>query len=112
MSAITGELARQGFAVRPNLPADHVATVDVQRGIRASALPSRPPVTVGVGGGTFRDGLCIGLGPSFGLGGKKSRDTAVPPLSVQITRASDARAVWEGPQAGPPDTQTSHGAAA
>src|SRR3546814_16500436 len=33
MSAITGELARQGFAVRPNFPADQGATVDVQRGI-------------------------------------------------------------------------------
>lgn len=108
-TAIADELARQGFTVRPDLPADQVATLDVQRGIRPSAGSSRSPVSVGVGGGTFGDGLGIGIGTSFGLGGKRYRDTAVTTMAVQIKRASDGRAVWEGRVVGTTDAKTSPG---
>ena len=97
ITAVANELTRQGFTVDPKLTtAEQIATVDVQRNVRPSAIPPRSPVSIGVGGGSYGGGLGIAIGTSFGLGGKKSNDITVTTLAVQIKRASDETVVWEG----------------
>ncbi len=97
LAAVGGELGRLGFMVNPQQGAiEQIATVNVERRIQPSALPPRSPVSIGIGGGSFGNGVGIGIGTSFGIGRKKSNDTAVTLLEVQIKRASDASVVWEG----------------
>ena len=59
----------------------------------------RPPVSIGLGGGSYgggyRGGVGVGGGVSFGIGGK-TRELYVSELSVQLRRRSDNSTVWEG----------------
>lgn len=110
VSTVAAELAKLGFTYDPKLAtAEQVATIDIQRGIRASALPPRSPVSIGIGGGSFGGGLGVGIGTSFGIGGKKSQDTAVTTLAVQIKRTSDESVVWEGRAASRADADSPAG---
>lgn len=107
-AAVSGELTRLGFNVVPVLDkAEQIATIDVARGVRPSALPARSPVTIGIGGGSFGGNVGIGIGTSFGVGKKRSNDVAVTTLSVQIKRASDESVVWEGRAQGKSDSAVS-----
>jgi hypothetical protein len=93
--AVSDELGRVGYVPGQEETSLYLATVDIATGTRA-ALATRSPVSIGIGGGTggFRGGG-VGLGASFGLGGRP-RDTVVTELRVQMTRRSDGTTVWEG----------------
>jgi hypothetical protein len=55
----------------------------------------RPPVTIGIGGGTYGGNVGVGGDASFGIGGGHAElvDTE---LAVQLRRRSDNSVVWEG----------------
>jgi len=109
-TAVAQQLTRQGFKVQPTLnTAEQIATVEVMRGIRPSAMPARSPVTLGIGGGSFGGGVGFGLGTSFGIGKRRSNDVAITTLAVQIKRASDESVIWEGRAVGRTNAESSSG---
>ncbi len=55
----------------------------------------RPPVTIGLGGGSYGRGGGIGGGFSFGIGGKR-HNIIVSDLGLQLKRRSDGSVMWEG----------------
>jgi|TARA_R100000501_G_scaffold1851_1_gene4891 hypothetical protein len=93
--AVSQELATVGFnPVADRAGADIIAAIDYAQNTR-EAIEGRSPVSVGVGGGTFGRSTGIGLGTSFGLGGKP-KDVRVSMLEVRLIRASDEAPLWEG----------------
>jgi hypothetical protein len=70
-----------------------VAIVNVQQ--RSLADVRRPPVTIGVGGGTFGWHGGVGGGVSFPVGGR-ARPLVGTLLEVRIKRRSDGTVFWEG----------------
>jgi hypothetical protein len=72
---------------------EQVAIVTVSRGSREAY--KRPPVTIGIGGGTggWRGG--VGGGASFGVGGGP-REVVGTLLDVRIKRRSDGTVFWQG----------------
>jgi hypothetical protein len=94
--AIGRQLTRLGWTVVTTVgQSEQVAIVDVHQGLR-EAPPRRPPVTIGVGGGTggWRSG--VGGGVSFGVGGGGPRAVASTALEVRLKRRSDGSVIWEG----------------
>jgi hypothetical protein len=84
-----------------------VAIVNVQQ--RSLADVRRPPVTIGVGGGTFGWHGGVGGGVSFPVGGG-ARPLVGTLLEVRIKRRSDGTIFWEGratttARPGAPDAQ-------
>lgn len=59
-------------------------------------LASRPPVTIGIGGGTFGGNVGVGLGGSFGVGGSRGNEVNVNALTLRLRRRSDNTTIWEG----------------
>ncbi|MBB5717556.1 hypothetical protein FHR23_000463 [Stakelama sediminis] len=55
----------------------------------------RPPLSIGLGGGSFGGDVGVGGGASFGIGGGV-RQVIGTQLSVQLRRRSDNTVVWEG----------------
>ncbi|WP_188056152.1 DUF4136 domain-containing protein [Sphingosinithalassobacter sp. CS137] len=89
--AVAAELARIGY-----VPATDSATSDYIAGVAFTRAPigvlrERPPVSIGLGGGS--GGLFGGL--NFGIGGG-NRELIVSELWVQLRRRSDNTVVWEG----------------
>lgn len=93
--AVSTELARLGYtpAADPTR-ADYVATVGFSR-IDRGQVRSRPPVTIGLGGGGFGGNVGVGGGASFGVGGK-TRTLYGTELAVQLRRRGDSTLIWEG----------------
>lgn len=96
LDAVAAELARLGYAPAANGDANgYVAAVGFTRASRGS-FRDRPPVSIGLGGGSYGGGgIGLGGGLSFGIGGKR-REVIASELTVQLRRRSDNTVVWEG----------------
>ena len=93
--AVSVELARMGFGrAASGAAADYVATVDFVRTDRGQ-VRTRPPVTIGIGGGSFGGNVGVGGGASVGLG-SKTRTVYGIELAVQLRRRGDNTVIWEG----------------
>lgn len=92
--AVADELARQGFTPVAEGESDYIASVMFRRESLGTAQ-KRPPVSVGIGGGTYGSGVGVSTGVSFGIGGGR-REVIGTELSVQLRRRSDQTVVWEG----------------
>jgi hypothetical protein len=89
--AVASELTTLGFQpAAPGATGDFIAVVAFTRASR-QALDARPPVSVGVGAGSYGGGV----GLSVRLGGRK-RDTILSELHVQLRERRTATVVWEG----------------
>jgi hypothetical protein len=88
------ELTRLGWTV-VNAPggSEQVAIVTVSRGSRETYR--RPPVTIGIGGGTGGWSGGVGGGASFGVGGGP-RAVVGTMLDVRIKLRSDGTVFWQG----------------
>lgn len=93
--AVSAEMARLGFAPAADaVRADYVATVGFSR-VDRGQVRTRPPVTIGLGGGSFGGNVGLGGGASFGVGGK-TRTVYGSELTVQLRRRGDSTLIWEG----------------
>jgi hypothetical protein len=95
--AVTAEMVRMGFTAAPagsSTTADYLATVGFNRTDRGS-VRTRPPVTIGLGGGSFGGGVGVGGGASVGIGSKMLAVYGNE-LSVQLRRRGDNTVIWEG----------------
>lgn len=94
-NAVGAELARLGFAPAADAArADYVATVGFNRADRGQ-VRTRPPVTIGLGGGSYGGNVGVGGGASFGIGGR-TRTVYSSELTVQLRRRGDNTMIWEG----------------
>ncbi len=93
--AVAAEMARLGFTPAPDAArADYIAAVGFSR-IDRGQIRTRPPLTIGVGGGGFGGNVGVGGGASFGVGGK-TRTVYASELTVQLRRRGDNTMIWEG----------------
>lgn len=97
--AVAIELQRLGYVKGGvDMQSGYIAAVGFTRMSRG-AYRERPPVSIGIGGGSYgggyRGGVGVGGGVSFGVGGK-TRELYVSELSVQLRRRSDNSTIWEG----------------
>lgn len=93
--AVAAELARMGFGPGASeTRADYIATVDFRRTDRGQ-VRTRPPVTIGLGGGSFGGNVGVGGGASVGIG-SKTRNVYGVELAVQLRRRGDNSVIWEG----------------
>lgn len=99
--AVRAEIERLGYVQSSSdMASGYIAAVSFTRESRGT-FRERPPVTIGLGGGSYgggrRGGSGVGLGGglSFGVGGK-TRELMVTELWVQLRRRSDNSTVWEG----------------
>lgn len=87
------QLTRLGWTVTNLAGSEQVAIVNVSRGSRDTYR--RPPVTIGIGGGTGGWNGGVGGGASFGVGGGR-REVVGTLLEIRIKRRSDGSVFWEG----------------
>ena len=88
------ELAKAGFTLAAGgQPADHVARISLTG--NSEVVRKRSPISIGIGGGTGGWNGGIGGGVTFPVGGGTRTVTAAL-MTLQIRRASDGSAVWEG----------------
>lgn len=97
--AVRAELERLGYVQSvSSTPSGYIAAVAFRRTSKG-AFKERPPVTIGIGGGSFsggrRGGVGVGGDVGFGIGGK-TRELYSTELWVQLRRRSDNTTVWEG----------------
>lgn len=97
--AVRGELERLGYVrSTSDMASGYIAAIGFARTSR-EAYRERPPVSIGLGGGSYgggrHGGVGLGGGLSFGIGGK-TRQLYVSELSVQLRRRSDNSTIWEG----------------
>jgi hypothetical protein len=97
--AVRVELERLGYVrSTSDMASGYIAGVSFTRASRGT-FRDRPPVTIGLGGGSFsggrRGGVGLGGGASFGIGGK-TREVIASELWVQLRRRSDNSVIWEG----------------
>lgn len=93
--AVAAEMARLGFATASDpARADYVATIGFSR-VDRGQVRTRPPLTIGLGGGSFGGNVGVGGGASFGVG-SKTRTVYGSNLTVQLRRRGDATMIWEG----------------
>jgi len=113
--AVGAELGQMGFApAASGTRTDYIATVGFTRTDRGQ-VRTRPPLTIGIGGGSFGGNVGVGGGVSTGIGGK-TRTVYGVELAVQLRRHGDNTVVWEGKAvtetlSGAPDAQPGDGAA-
>lgn len=96
-NAVSTALSRVGYAVLDEgaLGAQYKVLVETSRQVMAPAVEKRSPVSVGVGGSTGSYGSGLGLGIGINLSGKPKPVVATQ-MRVQIRRAGDDAALWEG----------------
>ncbi len=93
--AVAAELERLGYARSlGTTPSGYIAAVSFSRVARGT-VKERPPVSIGLGGGSYGSGVGLGGGVSFGIGGK-THQLYTSELWVQLRRRSDNTTVWEG----------------
>lgn len=98
--AVAMELSRLGYVSSNGAElSGYIAGVSFARTSRGS-FREQPPVSIGLGGGSFGGGrrgggVGVGGGASFGIGGK-TREVIASELWVQLRRRSDNTVVWEG----------------
>jgi len=98
--AVAAQLRALGYTPVPagTATTGYVASISYTRTL-AGTVATPPPVTIGIGGGSFsgghRGGVGVGAGGSFGVGGGY-RNVIASQLSVQLRRRSDNSVVWDG----------------
>lgn len=91
---VARHLTRLGWTVVNSVGgSEQVAVVNVQQ--QSMADVRRPPVTIGVGGGSYGWHGGVGGGVSFPVGGG-ARQLVGTLLEVRIKRRSDGTVFWEG----------------
>jgi hypothetical protein len=91
---VARQLTRLGWTVVNTVGgSEQVAIVNVQQ--RSLADVRRPPVTIGIGGGTGGWHSGVGGGVSFPVGGT-TRPLVGTLLEIRIKRRSDGTVFWEG----------------
>jgi len=105
LDAVRRHIIALGFTVAGlETTAPATATVAVSRSTRPLP-PSRPPLTIGIGGGGFGGGgfgggagggVGGGGGASFGVGGKRDRELVITDMTVLLRRLPGGDVVWEG----------------
>ena len=98
--AVRIELERMGYVKGGvDMQSGYIAAVGFKR-TPAGSYRETPPVSIGVGGGSYgggrRGGVGVGGGLSFGIGAAARERVAQPALSVQLRRRSDNSTLWEG----------------
>ncbi len=93
-SIATAELARAGFrqATGGQAP-DHIVRIGLAG--TSEVVRKRSPFSVGIGGSTGGWNGGVGGGVSFPVGGG-TRTVTQAQMTVQIRKASDGSAIWEG----------------
>lgn len=95
LDAVAATMGAMGFAPAPDSgKADYLATVDFRRTDRGQ-VRTRPPVTIGIGGGSFGGNVGVGGGGSVGIG-SKTKTVYASELAVQLRRRGDNTVIWEG----------------
>jgi hypothetical protein len=95
LDAVAATMGGMGFAATADsAKADYLATVDFRRTDRGQ-VRTRPPVTIGIGGGSFGGNVGVGGGASVGIG-SKTKTIYASELSVQLRRRGDNTVIWEG----------------
>ncbi|MFD0847156.1 DUF4136 domain-containing protein [Sphingosinicella sp.] len=95
-SAVNAELAEHGFSLASGREgAEYIGVLAYGQTTR-EGVGGGSPVTIGIGGGTFGKNVGVGLGTSFGIGEKKTKETAINMLALKIERTSDKSVLWEG----------------
>ena len=95
-SAVNAELAEHGFSLASGREgAEYIGVLAYGQTTR-EGVGGGSPITIGIGGGTFGKNVGVGLGTSFGIGEKKTKETAINMLALKIERASDKSVLWEG----------------
>lgn len=98
--AVRYELEQLGYVKGGvDMQSGYIAAVGFKR-TPAGSYRERPPVSIGLGGGSYGGGrrgggVGVGGGVSFGIGGK-TKNVYVSELSVQLRRRSDNSTLWEG----------------
>jgi hypothetical protein len=97
--AVRGELERLGYVRAANgTESGYIAGVSFTRTSKGF-VKDRPPVTIGLGGGSFsggrRGGVGVGGDVGFGIGGK-TREVFGTELWVQLRRRANNTVIWEG----------------
>ncbi len=97
VNAVSAALRRTGYQVLDDgAPSpQYRAVVGLSRETVEPGQDRRSPVSVGVGGSTGSYGSGLGLGIGIDLSGKP-KPIVYTQLRVQIRRASDDGAIWEG----------------
>lgn len=94
-NAVAAALSRTGFSVMDAGTGDFEAVVETGRETFLPGAQRRSPVSVGVGGSTGSYGSGLGVGIGINLSGRPKPVVATQ-LRVQIRRAADKAAIWEG----------------
>lgn len=108
--AVSAELGRIGFTTVPSgTQSQYIAGYTFSRTGRGQ-VRARPPVSIGIGGGTYSGGFGVGAGASIPAGKTTIADVVETRLTVVIRRRSDNTTVWEGHAvttgvSGKPETQ-------
>lgn len=98
--AVQTELERLGYVrAGTDTESGYIASISFTRTSKGF-IKERPPVTIGLGGGSFsggRRGGGVGVGGdvAFGIGGKK-REVLMAELWVQLRRRANNSVIWEG----------------
>lgn len=100
--AVRAELERLGYVrAATATESGYIAGISFTRTSKGF-VKDRPPVTIGLGGGSFsgggrRGGTGVGLGGdvAFGIGGK-TREVFGTELWVQLRRRANNSVIWEG----------------
>ncbi len=96
--AVSNELGQLGFTPGGGESSPYIAAFSYKHMSRGS-VRTPPPVTIGLGGGSYgggrRGGVGVGGGASVGIGGQTVQIIATE-LSVQIKRRADNTILWEG----------------
>lgn len=98
IDAVSNAMVPLGFAPAPGEATKYIAAVSYKH-VSQGMVRKRPPVTIGIGGGSFSGGRHGGVGvggeTSFGIGGGRAELIGTE-LNVQLKRRSDNSIVWEG----------------
>lgn len=95
VDAVTASMGSLGFTpATDSARSDYLATVDFRRTDRGQ-IRTRPPLTIGIGGGSYGGGVGVGAGTSVGIG-SKTRTVYASELAVQLRRRGDNTVIWEG----------------
>ncbi|MCW3846252.1 hypothetical protein OF829_03305 [Sphingomonas sp. LB-2] len=100
VGAVSGELTRLGFRPGGGETSAFIAGVSYKH-VSHGTVRTPPPVTIGIGGGSYsggrRGGVGVGVGGDVGVGiGSRTLQLVSTELTVQIKRRSDDTVVWEG----------------
>ena len=95
-AAVQGELLRIGYTAAPSgADARYLATVNFVRTSRGT-VDLGPPVTLGLGVGSFGRHVGGGVGGGIGIGKHRTKELITSELSVRITDRTTGSAIWEG----------------